>query len=93
MQKGSELSATKSRTITCSVFPGWFGHKFGRGQTFDEHVFGKRSWEMSWIRSILGAGVRGGKKLVGSDLKGNQYFERIVEGSNDFRAIPRKETL
>ena len=54
----------------------------------------ERKVGMSWIRSILGAGVRGGKKLVGSDLKGNQYFERIVEGSNHFRVFffPRKVT-
>ena len=38
------------------------------------------SGKMSWIRSILDLGSRAGRKLVGSDLKGNQYFEKAIKG-------------
>ena len=34
---------------------------------------------MSWLRTLLKVGSRT-RKLVGSDLAGNQYFEQLVEG-------------
>ena len=34
---------------------------------------------MSWLRTLWKVSTRT-KKLVGSDLAGNQYFEQLVEG-------------
>lgn len=34
---------------------------------------------MSWLRTLWKVSSRA-KKLVGSDLAGNQYFEQLVEG-------------
>ena len=39
---------------------------------------------MSWLRTLWKVSSRT-KKLVGSDLAGNQYFEQLVEGGKDIK--------
>ena len=39
---------------------------------------------MSWLRRLLRVGSRA-QKLVGTDLAGNQYFEKLVEGGKNNR--------
>lgn len=34
--------------------------------------------EMSWVRRLFWLGSRA--KMVGTDLAGNQYFEKTIEG-------------
>lgn len=44
---------------------------------------------MSWKRFLLSV-ISSSKKLVGSDLLGNQYYERITSGGRIRRSVEMK---
>lgn len=44
---------------------------------------------MSWLRTLWKVSSRT-KKLVGSDLAGNQYFEQLVEGGKNIKGKKNK---